>query len=79
MRSAQFAVISGALAVAQTVAPPSFADTEQWITLPTSSGVGVYLLPFPTISESVHVRSWVPNSSSAGVVTSPRSNWLGAR
>ena len=72
-------MISGARAVTHTVAPPLFAFTAQWMTLPTSSAVGVYRVPWPTTSESVQVRFWVPNSDSAGVATFPRSSWLGAR
>ena len=59
--------------------PPLFAFTAQWMTLPMSSAVGLYRFPCPTTSESVHVRFWVPNSGSAGVVKFPRSSWLGAR
>ena len=72
-------MISGALAVSHTVAPPLSALTAQWMTLPTSSEVGVYFLPWPTISESSQVRACVPYCGSAGVVNEPRSIWLGAR
>ena len=52
--------ISGACAVFHTVAPPLLTLTAQWMTLPTSSAVGVYVSPSPTSSESVHVRACVP-------------------